>query len=82
MIIRFILFLIFFYLAWFLVRNLLVKPFKQGYQEKGRGQRGGADFSQAREGEVTLDTKGSGQTHDDKSLGEYIDYEEVEEDKS
>lgn len=81
MIIRFILFLLFFYLAWFLVRNLLVKPFKQGYQERGRAKNEAGGASRRKEGEVIINTNGSGKTHDDKSLGEYIDYEEVEEDK-
>lgn len=77
MIIRFILFLIFFYLAWFLIRNLFVKPFRQGYQSKD--SRDGAQ--RGRDGKITINTNGAGRTHDDKSMGEYIDYEEVEEEE-
>ena len=77
-IIRFILFLLFFYLAWFIIRNLFVKPFKQGYAE--RRTKGGRSNSSGPEGSVTLNKNGAGRTHDDGSMGEYIDYEEVQED--
>lgn len=72
MIFRLLLFVSLFYLIFYVVKNTFLKPFKQGY--KG-GPKDGP--SPGQEGKVSVDTKGAGQAHDDKSLGEYIDYEEL-----
>lgn len=72
--IRLLIFGIFFYLIYFLLRNLLFRPFRQGYA----GERGNP-YKKQKEGDVTITynpQKGSGHG---KQVGEYVDYEEVEE---
>lgn len=72
---RFLLFLVFFYLLFNTLRKLFVKPFQEGYRQKNRPSHG-----QEKEGKVTvIDPKGPKNT--DKLGGEYIDYEELDEDE-
>lgn len=81
-IIRLLFIVSFIYLLSFVVRKMFVRPFRQGYQE--RETRNKQDAYRKSEGKVSVDTKGAGRAHDNKSVGEYIDYEEVndEEDRS
>lgn len=76
---RLIIFGLFFYLIYFLVKYIIIKPFKEGYATGGN-KRSGNPFSK-REGEVTITYN----PHKDRKLsdkvGEYVDYEEVKDSK-
>jgi hypothetical protein len=76
--IRLILFILFFYLAYFLIRNLFFRPFKEGYGQGG--QRGNYNSRSSQEGDVTIIDKRQKRSSKDAGVGEYIDYEEVKED--
>lgn len=81
MIIRFLLILIFIYLLSFIVRRLFTRPFQEGYREREEDIR--KRNSRKSEGRVSIFTNGAGKSHDNKEVGEYIDYEEVkDEDES
>jgi hypothetical protein len=48
------------------------------YQQKVNEQ-GRAQFKNRREGEITIEHKGTGKKAYDKNIGEYIDYEEIKD---
>jgi hypothetical protein len=78
MFIRFILFLVIFWLVYHFLRKWIVGPFRQGYQEGQRGQGGNQ-----REGKITINYRPQSQKGSSSSrsgnVGEYVDYEEVKE---
>ena len=82
--VRLILFGLFFYLIYFLVKYLFVKPFREGY---GAGNPGGGHkqgnwnnpFNRKKEGEVTISYNPNKSQKEDKKVGEYVDYEDVKE---
>ena len=77
-IVRLAIFGLFFYLVYFLVKFLFIKPFQEGYkgQDPNRNSKRG-------EGKITIDydpRKGkNGRSPSD--IGEYIDYEEVKDEE-
>ena len=75
---RFLLFGLVFYLIYFLVNNLFVRPFKQGYAgESGQQARWKNPFQ--KEGDVTIVSNKKDQKLKDDGVGDYIDYEEVKD---
>ncbi len=78
---RIILFILFFYLIYFLVKNLFLKPSHQNAgSAKSRGFR--SPF-QKKEGDVTIEYDAQNPPkREDKKVGEYVDYEEVKEGKN
>lgn len=80
MILRLLLIVAFIYLLRILFRNYFARPYREGYQERAQANQKAA--SRKSEGKVSIFTNGAGKTHDDKQIGEYVDYEEVkDEDK-
>lgn len=74
--IRFIIFALFFYLIYFLVKYIFVRPFKEGYSRGGRKKN---PFSREEEGKVTIDYDPRQKRSEGNKVGEYIDYEEVKD---
>ena len=80
----FILFALFFYLIYFLVKYLFIKPFREGYVAHGRRPRGNNGyhsdntFQNRREGDVTITYKPQQERRRGGKVGDYIDYEEVD----
>lgn len=78
MIFRFILFLCLFYLLYYIVKSVFLKPFQEGFKRQdGRGESGAAPNS--REGDVSISYNPEQKNQRDDKTGEYIDYEEVKE---
>lgn len=63
------------YLASYVFRNLFSRPFREGYQRQAENQ------AKRKEGNVSVKTNGAGKTNGNKSVGEYIDYEEVSDEE-
>lgn len=84
MLIRFILFLLFFYLIYFLIKYIFIRPFKEGYsgggqrQQRGRGRQQNP-FNREKEGDVSITYDPRKQKNGKEDVGEYVDYEEVKE---
>lgn len=79
--IRFLIFVGIFYLAYYLIRNIFLRPFKEGYANGGQRNRGGFNpFQNKREGEVSINYDPRKDEKPHKQVGEYVDYEEVKED--
>ncbi len=82
MLVRLIVFGLFFYLIYFLIKFIFVKPFKEGYMGAQRGSRNSyRPFNNGREeGDVTI-TYNPEKDHKNPNnkIGEYVDYEEVKE---
>lgn len=78
--IRLILFISFFYILYFILRKLVFTPFREGYQ---RRQESGRKTSTGREqeGEVSVNYDPDKQNSQSSSVGEYIDYEEVQDEE-
>tara|TARA_B100001123_G_C14981807_1_gene895941 strand:- start:552 stop:800 length:249 start_codon:yes stop_codon:yes gene_type:complete len=80
----FILFALFFYLIYFLVKYLFIKPFREGYAAHGRRPRGtnwyqsSNTFQKRQEGEVTITYTPDQHRNGGKKVGDYVDYEEVD----
>lgn len=75
--IRFVIFALFFYLIYFLVKFIFVKPFKEGYANGGN--RSKSPFGRNEEGKVTISFNPNKKRKDDHGVGEYIDYEEIKD---
>ncbi len=69
---------VFIYLISFVLRNFFVRPYRQGYQERDQSNR--TKRARENEGRTSLNTNGQGRTHDNHQIGEYVDYEEVDDD--
>lgn len=70
-----------FYMIYFFVNTIFVKPFKQGYagsNNSGGGHRGWKNPFQ-KEGDVTVISLRKGQKLKDDGVGDYVDYEEIKE---
>ncbi len=76
---KLILFGLFFYLLYFIVKNIFLRPFREGYANGGN-PRSANPFGQKRQGNITVTYNPEKGRKDNKSVGEYIDYEEVKED--
>lgn len=81
MLVRFVLFALFFYLIYFLVKYIFVKPFKEGYMGARKGSSSGyRPFAGKQEGDVSITyNPQKDHKHPDNKLGEYVDYEEVKD---
>ncbi len=80
MLLRFLAILALIYLVSRVLRNFFTRPFQEGYQDKAEQNEKAAH--KKREGRVSVKTNGAGKAKDNKSIGEYIDYEEVEDEDS
>lgn len=78
MFLRLLLFLIVFYLVYYLLRQLLVKPFREGYREQDPGKRY-QQHKRRQEGSVTISYNPRENSSSSHQEGEYVDYEEVED---
>ncbi len=79
--IRFLIFVGIFYLIYYLVKNVLLRPFREGYANGGqRASKGFNPFQKKDEGDVSInyDPRKNDKPHHE--IGEYVDYEEVKED--
>ncbi len=78
MILRFL--LVFFVIYWltYLVRNYLIKPFKQGYGSKEQNTGG----YQQKEGDVSISYNPEKEGGKGNQVGEYVDYEEIDDEKT
>lgn len=65
--------LMFRYLAPFLLKMFINKQ-RKAYENATQ-----SDGSEAKDGEIHIKANGNAQRHDDESLGDYVDYEEIEE---
>jgi hypothetical protein len=73
--IRLLLFISFFYVGYFILKKLIITPFRNGYQRKQAADNSGSNNKEEGEVSVTFDpTKQNGRA---SAAGEYIDYEEV-----
>lgn len=79
MLLRFLLFLLFFYLVYYLLKTLVLRPFRQGFQ--GGNRPGNDPHARRKEGDVTVEYHKDDAAQSDPQLGEYIDYEEVDEEQ-
>lgn len=80
--IRFLIFVGIFYLVYHLVRNVLLRPFREGYANGGQRSRGGFNpFQRKDEGDVSVEYDPRKDKKPHHEIGEYVDYEEVKEDK-
>lgn len=78
-IIRFLVFVFFFYLVYYLIKNVLLKPFREGYAD-GDQKRGGFNpFQSKKEGDVSIKFDPRKGKKGSKEIGEYVDYEEVKD---
>lgn len=76
---KLIIFGLFFYLLYFLIKYLFLKPFKQGFANGGRGNDNwNRPQNKTKEGEVTIDFNPSKDKGRNSEIGEYVDYEEVD----
>jgi len=73
--------LLFVYAVYFILKTtarflfpFLFKQVQQNINQQSKNQ-----FSKKREGEVTVEFKGTGKKTYDKNIGEYIDYEEIKD---
>jgi hypothetical protein len=78
MILRFL--LVFFIIYWvgYLLRTYVLKPFKNGHGSQGGASSGN---SASREGDVSINYNPTKSQKEQQSVGEYVDYEEIEEDE-
>ena len=82
--VRLILFGLFFYLIYFLIKYLFFKPFKEGYRDPGgstnrRRNTWSNPFSSQKEGDITIAYNPEKKHKDDKKVGEYVDYEDLKD---
>jgi hypothetical protein len=73
--------ILFVYAVYFVLKSVarflfpfLFSDFQRSMNGQNRNQ-----FKKQREGEVTIEHKGSGKKGFDKNIGEYIDYEEIKD---
>ena len=78
---RFIVFALFFYLIYFLLKALFLKPFRQGYAqgERKTSNKGWKDPFKKNEGDVTITYNPEKEKDNKGKIGEYVDYEEVKD---
>ncbi len=78
--IRFLIFVGIFYLVYYLVRNVFLKPFREGYANAGQRPKGGFNpFQKKAEGDVSINYDPRKDTNPTHEIGEYVDYEEIKE---
>lgn len=78
-----LLFIVFGYLLYTLIKYRVLRPFRQGYANANRqqNQQGSNNYqspNRKSEGEVSIDFRPSKGKANDKGIGEYVDYEEVD----
>lgn len=84
MIFRLLFFFIVFYLVYFLVKNLFLKPYREGYNTKangqgGRGRSSRTQYKREKEGDVSILYDPRKEDKNGSKSGDYVDYEEVKE---
>gem|GEM_PF-1547617 len=79
MILRLLAIIFIFYWLSYVVRNLFTRPFREGYKERDAANR--KEKSRRSEGRVSIFTNGAGKSRDRGKIGEYIDYEEVQDEE-
>lgn len=58
---------------------MILRPFREGYANMHREKSNRSDnYSNKKEGEVSIDYNPSNKKAKDKGIGEYVDYEEVD----
>ncbi|MFN8257927.1 MAG: hypothetical protein U0W24_19680 [Bacteroidales bacterium] len=74
-------FLLYSFAVYFVIKSVtrMIFPFlyanpQQKFSDKDRGRN-----KQKREGEITIEHKGTGKKGYDKNIGEYVEYEEVKD---
>lgn len=80
--VRFIIFALFFYLIYFLVKYIFVRPFKEGFagNDSRKAKNGFKNpFASKKEGDVSITYDPRKSPPQNKEVGEYVDYEEVKE---
>jgi hypothetical protein len=73
--IRLLLFISFFYVGYFILKKLIINPFRNGYQRKQEHDK--TSTRKNEEGEVSVSFDPAKQGGKASAAGEYIDYEEV-----
>tara|TARA_R110002124_G_scaffold272540_4_gene441736 strand:+ start:91 stop:336 length:246 start_codon:yes stop_codon:yes gene_type:complete len=81
--VKFLLFGLFVYLLYSILKYRILRPFRQGYANGSRQQHQNRTRNYQRndpkkEGEVSIDYQPSKGKTNDKGIGEYVDYEEVD----
>jgi len=80
MILRFLLVFVIIYWISYLLRTFVFKPFKSGYGSQGNAS--GGSNSASREGDVSIKYNPLKGKQDQKTVGEYVDYEEIKDEDS
>lgn len=80
MFLRLLLFLVVFYLVYYLLRQLFLKPFRDGYREQDPTKRY-QQHKQRQEGSVTISYNPQQKSSSSHQEGEYVDYEEVQDEE-
>tara|TARA_R110001592_G_scaffold37720_2_gene125476 strand:+ start:8484 stop:8747 length:264 start_codon:yes stop_codon:yes gene_type:complete len=77
--IRLLLFISFFYIGYFILRKLVIRPFREGMQSHGQARNASTERANTarQEGEVSVTYDPKQSQARDNGVGEYIDYEEV-----
>lgn len=80
---KILIFGIFFYLLYTVLKHRILKPFRQGYANASRQQNqqrsnNNRHQNPKSEGEVSIDFNPSKGKTNDRGIGEYVDYEEVD----
>lgn len=75
--IRLVLFISFFYIGYFILRKLVIRPFREGMQSRGQARNASTERANSQEGEVSVTYDPEQNKSHDNGVGEYIDYEEV-----
>ena len=73
--IRLLLFISFFYVGYFILKKLIINPFRNGYQRKQEPDK--PSSGKEEEGKVSVSFDPAQQSGKAAAAGEYIDYEEV-----
>jgi hypothetical protein len=73
--------ILFVYAVYFVLKSIarFLFPFLFTDFQRKMGGQNRSQFRNKREGEVTIEFKGTGKKSYDKNIGEYIDYEEVKD---
>jgi len=74
---RLILFGLFFYLLYFIVKYVFIRPFSEGYANGGNSKN--SNPFNKRKGNITVSYNPEKGSKKGNSVGEYVDYEELED---
>ncbi len=81
MIFRFLVFALIVYMVFYLIRNIFIRPFKQGYANGDPRRKAQANSFERKkkEGEVSISFDPRKDRRNGDQVGEYVDYEEVKD---